>query len=174
MNRKISDRLGSRGINEIKLHPWLKDIDFSKLYEKNLEPKFIPVSAENYNIKNASKNEPPIKDADIMTNIVNKKKELELYYFDPNDKKSFSSIFKRNDFQPVDPTKSNNQIDHQIGPSSELEKKLSLKENNSYSDICSNLPSRSVKQYAMSYCSNLSSNRMTRSLALKKSESKNY
>ena len=169
LNRKITDRLGSRGIYEIKLHPWFDGIDFNKLYEKNqCEPKFIPVSEENYNLKNVSKKEPPIKDTDVMTNLVNKKRELELYYFDPNDKKSFSSIFKRNDFIPIDPS----QSEQRISALNKLENKLSLKENNSCTDVSSNIPSNSLKQYAMSYCSNLSSKKITRSLAIK-SESKN-
>eukprot|EP01111_Echinosteliopsis_oligospora_P001109 TRINITY_DN1149_c0_g1_i1.p1 TRINITY_DN1149_c0_g1~~TRINITY_DN1149_c0_g1_i1.p1 ORF type:complete len:463 (-),score=105.15 TRINITY_DN1149_c0_g1_i1:116-1378(-) len=40
--REPADRLGSNGGDEVKKHPWFSDIDWKKLYNKEIEPEFKP------------------------------------------------------------------------------------------------------------------------------------
>ncbi len=42
LKKKPFERLGSKGTEEIKKHEFFKDIDFSKLLKKEVEPPFIP------------------------------------------------------------------------------------------------------------------------------------
>lgn len=42
LKRKTTVRLGKNGINEIKEHAWLKEVNWSLLYKKELESPFIP------------------------------------------------------------------------------------------------------------------------------------
>jgi hypothetical protein len=36
-------RLGSqKGIKEIKSHPWLEDVSWDEIYQRNVKPPFIP------------------------------------------------------------------------------------------------------------------------------------
>jgi serine/threonine protein kinase len=46
--RKPEKRLGYNGIEELKSHPWMKEIDWEKLALKKIEPSFIPNKNENY------------------------------------------------------------------------------------------------------------------------------
>ena len=46
--RKPEKRLGYNGINELKNHPWMKEIDWEKLKMKKIEPSFIPNKNDNY------------------------------------------------------------------------------------------------------------------------------
>jgi serine/threonine protein kinase len=48
LQRKPANRLGYNGPAEVKLHHWLKDFPWSKLFEKSLEPSFIPAKEENF------------------------------------------------------------------------------------------------------------------------------
>eukprot|EP01132_Coremiostelium_polycephalum_P005912 gene5912-7361_t len=42
LTREVDKRLGSKGGNEVKNHPWFKNIDWDKLDRKELEAPFIP------------------------------------------------------------------------------------------------------------------------------------
>lgn len=42
IQRKPNNRLGVNGPEEVKNHPWLKDFPWSKLFNKEMEPPFIP------------------------------------------------------------------------------------------------------------------------------------
>ena len=46
--RKPDVRLGSKGIEEIKQHPWLKYFPWDKLYQKQIEAPFIPEPKDNF------------------------------------------------------------------------------------------------------------------------------
>ena len=46
--RKPEKRLGYKGVQELKSHPWMKEIDWEKLSLKKIEPSFIPNKNENY------------------------------------------------------------------------------------------------------------------------------
>ena len=51
LQRDPNKRLGNGGINEIKNHPWLKDINWKDLYNRLLTSPFIPTSGDNYEYK---------------------------------------------------------------------------------------------------------------------------
>ena len=52
LQRKPRKRLGYNGIDEIKKHPWMKDIDWELLFQKKLEAPFIPpMNKENFDKK---------------------------------------------------------------------------------------------------------------------------
>ena len=40
--RKANKRLGSEGIDELKTHPWMKDINWENISQKKITPPFIP------------------------------------------------------------------------------------------------------------------------------------
>ena len=42
LKRSANDRLGRNNINEIKDHPWLKDINWTQLYKKQFPSPYIP------------------------------------------------------------------------------------------------------------------------------------
>ena len=46
--RKANKRLGSGGINELKEHPWMKDINWDMLIQKKIKPPFIPEKTDNF------------------------------------------------------------------------------------------------------------------------------
>mmetsp|Transcript_20581 Transcript_20581/g.18222 ORF Transcript_20581/g.18222 Transcript_20581/m.18222 type:complete len:125 (-) Transcript_20581:230-604(-) len=54
IKRKKFERLGHRGVSEVKNHPWLKDFDWKGLYNKTLPAPFVPQSKENYDTKATS------------------------------------------------------------------------------------------------------------------------
>lgn len=47
IQRKPENRLGFGGIEEIKNHDWLKDVNWKKLQKKDLEAPFIPYMNKN-------------------------------------------------------------------------------------------------------------------------------
>ena len=52
LQRKPRKRLGYNGVDEIKQHPWMKDIDWDLLFQKKLEAPFIPPTfKENFDKK---------------------------------------------------------------------------------------------------------------------------
>lgn len=48
LQRKEELRLGSKGIDKIKSHPWFNDIDWEQLLAQKLVPSFTPVCTEDY------------------------------------------------------------------------------------------------------------------------------
>jgi hypothetical protein len=48
LQRKEELRLGSKGIEKIKNHPWFNDINWNDLLIKKLVPPFVPVCTEDY------------------------------------------------------------------------------------------------------------------------------
>lgn len=42
ITRNPEERLGHKGIHEIKNHPWFDEIDWKKLRKKQLKPLFTP------------------------------------------------------------------------------------------------------------------------------------
>ena len=61
LKRKHNQRLGYRGIDEIKNHIWLDDVDWENIEDKNVDINkipLIPYSIENiYDIKNVTEND---------------------------------------------------------------------------------------------------------------------
>ena len=49
IQRIPSKRLGFNGIDEVKDHPWLKDINWGKLIRKEIDSPYTPIPIEqNY------------------------------------------------------------------------------------------------------------------------------
>ena len=48
LQRKEELRLGSKGIEKIKNHPWFNDINWNDLLNKKVNPPFVPVCTEDY------------------------------------------------------------------------------------------------------------------------------
>lgn len=49
LKRKPSERLGTGGIKEVLSHPWLKEIDWSKMLSKKYPSPFLPnFDSRNY------------------------------------------------------------------------------------------------------------------------------
>ena len=48
IQRKASNRLGSKGFAEVKDHPWLKDFPWKELCEKSINPPFVPKNQDNF------------------------------------------------------------------------------------------------------------------------------
>ena len=46
--RKPENRIGYKGINELKIHPWLKYYPWEMLYQKTLPSPFIPENKDNF------------------------------------------------------------------------------------------------------------------------------
>ena len=52
LQRKPKKRLGYNGVDEIKQHPWMRDIDWDLLFHKKIEAPFIPpIEKENFDKK---------------------------------------------------------------------------------------------------------------------------
>ena len=50
LKRKPLERLGVNGPNELKTHPWLRDIAWKELSDKKLVAPFIPNVYADYNL----------------------------------------------------------------------------------------------------------------------------
>ena len=93
IQRKVIKRLGTKGINEIKSHPWLKYYDWKSLYLEKINAPFIPPGNENFDYKYCNQEEHiGINTLERYRKIVNKdnyKKVFKdyLYYDRRNDKK---------------------------------------------------------------------------------------
>ena len=51
LKRKAENRLGANGIEELKNHTWMKDVDWEKLEMKKYEPPYKPKMTENFDKK---------------------------------------------------------------------------------------------------------------------------
>ena len=51
LKRKADDRLGANGIEELKNHDWMKDVDWEKLEMKKIDPPYKPEMSENFDKK---------------------------------------------------------------------------------------------------------------------------
>ena len=94
LQRQPIRRLGYKnGINEIKNHPWLKDINWKDLYNGKMNPPFIPYGEENYEYKFCSAVEKKGEDTEqrykeIMKSEEYKKIFKDYYYFNRYDIKT--------------------------------------------------------------------------------------
>ena len=90
LQRQANKRLGNGGINEIKKHPWLKDINWKDLYNGLLTSPFIPVGEDNYEHKFCSAVEKKGEDTEQRYEIIMKSEEYknlfnDYYYFNRYD-----------------------------------------------------------------------------------------
>ena len=93
IQRKPIKRLGNKGIEEIKSHPWLKYYDWKSLYLEKINAPFIPPGNENFDYKYCNQEEQiGINTLERYRKIISKdsyKKAFKdyLYYDRKNDKK---------------------------------------------------------------------------------------
>lgn len=58
LKRKPEERLGSKGMDEVKGHPWFKDISWDKLSSKKYPSPFMPnLDDQNYDTVSVSEYE---------------------------------------------------------------------------------------------------------------------
>ena len=55
LQRKPENRLGTNGIDDLKQHPWLSDINWEKIRNKQAKAPFLPPSKENFDSKMINK-----------------------------------------------------------------------------------------------------------------------
>jgi p70 ribosomal S6 kinase/serum/glucocorticoid-regulated kinase 2 len=55
LERKHNQRLGYEGPDEVMNHPWLKGVNWSKHYDKDIEPPYKIISKDNYDAKFVNK-----------------------------------------------------------------------------------------------------------------------
>lgn len=55
--RKQANRLGYRGSDEVKNHPWFKDFPWADLYNMKLQPPYRPSNSDNFDTKYCNKPE---------------------------------------------------------------------------------------------------------------------
>ena len=48
--KNCKERLGANGIEEVKAHPWLENVNWSDFENKSIEPPFKPILADNFSI----------------------------------------------------------------------------------------------------------------------------
>ena len=54
LQRKPKNRIGYNGPEEVKSHPWLKDIDWPKYLQKGINVPYIPKSQDNFDVSQVS------------------------------------------------------------------------------------------------------------------------
>ncbi|CAG9326968.1 unnamed protein product [Blepharisma stoltei] len=54
IQREPQNRLGFKGVSEVKNHPWVKNVEWEKLLRKEVAPVFKPPKANNFNHKYVS------------------------------------------------------------------------------------------------------------------------
>ena len=98
LKRKANERLGSKGINEIMQHPWLKGINWDIMESKSIneeEIPFIPSPGDNFDYLKVNNK---INEKDINYNsylkLINNSTLFNSFYFNsfsPNQRKVLSS-----------------------------------------------------------------------------------
>ena len=98
LRKKNKQRLGSRGIDEIKSHKWLEDIDWTSIEYKNIDTNDIGILKILKRHNNINKNiddknfKNKIERYNSILNKVNKENIFENFYFNYNDKKNKDDI----------------------------------------------------------------------------------
>ena len=125
IKRKVRKRLGYYGIDEIKNHPWFKDVSWTELYLKKIKSPYIPKNGDNFDKKFCeATNDFNNKDINIKkkyNNIIKQKDYFNLfqnYTFLRQEEKEkiFSDFYFENN---------NNNINNNYGMNKELKKSLS-------------------------------------------------
>lgn len=55
LERKPNNRLGCEGPDEVMNHQWLKDVDWGKFYDKQIDPPYKILGKDNFDIKFVNK-----------------------------------------------------------------------------------------------------------------------
>ena len=104
LRKNNKQRLGSRGIEEIKNHKWLEDMDWFSIEYKNIDTKEIGII--NVLKKNERKDKlgddinfrDRIEKYSIILNKINKDNIFKEFYFNYNDNKNYEDNNIKNDF----------------------------------------------------------------------------
>ena len=104
LRKNNKQRLGSRGIEEIKNHKWLEDLDWFSIEYKNIDTKEIGII--NVLKKNERKDKlgddinfrDRIEKYSIILNKINKDNIFKEFYFNYNDNKNNEDNNIKNDF----------------------------------------------------------------------------
>jgi hypothetical protein len=74
------DRLGYRSFNEVKYHEWLKNIQWDKLYKKEIKAPFIPGKVGKFDSKRYKHSS--VEDMDKIFNVLARTNYFDAYYYD--------------------------------------------------------------------------------------------
>ena len=89
LEKKSNQRLGSRGIDEIKDHSWLEDIDWNGIELKNLDESQIPfipfLKDEDKDIQDVNDNK-KIDKYNAILDALNRENIFNNFYFNFNEK----------------------------------------------------------------------------------------
>ena len=106
MKRKFRKRLGYYGINEIKNHPWFRDVKWDELLIKKIKSPYVPKNGDNFDKKFCEATHEFNKDNNIKekyNNIIHQKDYINLfqnYTFlrEEEKEKIFNDYFNNNKF----------------------------------------------------------------------------
>ena len=118
IQRKPTARLGYKGINEIKQHKWLNDINWKDLYNMKIEAPFIPPDEDNFDIQYLSREDVIDEEEQeklekiMLTNEYQTSFKDYLYFnfYDGNNKKS-EFINPHKIYEEIEKKENNNEID---------------------------------------------------------------
>ena len=83
LQRKPHKRLGAYGIEEIKAHEWIRDMDWEKLKNKELVAPFVPGAKDNFDNKQVNSLWPEMNDQ-VDLGLVDIQKLFAGYEYDTN------------------------------------------------------------------------------------------
>ena len=131
--RKPENRIGYKGVNELKLHPWLKYYPWEMLYKKTLPSPFIPENKDNFDRRYCESSdviteETKLRYEEILMDDIYKSAFKKFYYNTDEDKKR----------------KNNNKIKHKE-KDKEKDKNNSEINNTSYNKIIINQSHKTIK-----------------------------
>jgi hypothetical protein len=87
--RKPGARLGIKGSDEVKAHPWFQGFDWVALKDKTMVPTFIPdINKQNFdnihvNLKGWNDSEEVAANQELLDRRTSKRIVFQDYYFDP-------------------------------------------------------------------------------------------
>jgi len=108
LRRKNNQRLGSRGIDEIKNHEWLQDVDWQGIEEKNIDLNYMPfipvLKDHDKKIMENSNNNKKIKKYNNILEKLNRENYFNNFYFrfDDIDRKKRHFCFDEDYFEDED------------------------------------------------------------------------
>jgi hypothetical protein len=92
LKRKCKERLGKGGIHELKEHAWLRGVNWSDIYRKEVESPYRPREGDNFDAGYCNRIDPIEKTYDYYLQKINNENFFDKFYFnhyDPNREMSF-------------------------------------------------------------------------------------
>ena len=117
--RKPENRIGYKGINELKVHPWLKYYPWEMLYKKSLPSPFIPENKDNFDRRYCESSEVVTEETklryeEILIDDLYKKAFKDFYYNTDEDNKRKNSIIENKPKNKNTNKNSTNRNSHKI------------------------------------------------------------